>query len=151
MTTNELIDKAAQAICDSSPHGQQWEDHGEPVRNIYRNRARALDDAGLLADGSVHAQIQRRDDLIVEMRKRDQVHMKVLERLSAENARLRAAVAAMREFAETLRDDDDQGNTSAHACEGRGEPDCALCCAQSVDHVLHKHLGLEFDTTGGAA
>lgn len=44
------IEHAAQVICDTSVAGMRWADHGEPVREIYRRRARALVEAGLLAD-----------------------------------------------------------------------------------------------------
>src|SRR5690606_9892858 len=62
---------------------------------------------------------------------------------NTEAKKLRAAVAAVRELAEDVCGDDDRNDTSAHACEGRGEPDCALCCAQAIEHVITNALAVK--------
>lgn len=57
--------------------------------------------------------------------------------LFMEHADAAAAISAALDLAEDLRGDD-----AIHACEGRGEPDCACCCAQSIEFVIGRALGV---------
>lgn len=56
----ELIDRVAQVFCDSAnTNAMKWADLGEPFRDIYRNRACALADAGLLAMPEAVVDVER--------------------------------------------------------------------------------------------
>lgn len=46
----DVIERAAQLFCDSSPEGRIWAEHGEPFRNIYRRQLKVLHDVGHLGD-----------------------------------------------------------------------------------------------------
>ncbi|MCA1185775.1 MULTISPECIES: hypothetical protein [unclassified Saccharopolyspora] len=53
------------------------------------------------------------------------------------------ALRAVLDLAGEMCGDGDLHDTNAHACGGRGEPDCALCAAQSIQFVIARELGIK--------
>lgn len=58
----DVIDRAAQIIYDRYPYGPRWEESTEEFRDLYRHQARALADAGLLADSAAPLPIRPTTD-----------------------------------------------------------------------------------------